>query len=149
MSQSDLSSLVPPMQEGPEPIPDTEDIFKQLSETSFEIDNFLNEFNTSEIKVKHLYYQTVLFIILFYYFSKKKTITIYQIQIMSILHIVQLVTKRGRKLLLKCVLSSSQSPLQIHCWRRNWRNLVGRCSNNSYQVRHRVIDHSWRHLYLK
>lgn len=42
------------MQEGPEPIPDTEDIFKQLSETSFEIDNFLNEFNTSEIKVKRL-----------------------------------------------------------------------------------------------
>lgn len=51
LSQSDLSSLVPPMQEGPEPMPDTEDIFKQLSETSFEIDNFLNEFNTSEIKV--------------------------------------------------------------------------------------------------
>lgn len=55
LSQSDLSSLVPPIQEGPEPMPDTEDIFKQLSETSFEIDNFLNEFNTSEIKVSSVW----------------------------------------------------------------------------------------------
>lgn len=39
------------MHEEPEQIADTEDIFKQLSETTFEIDNFLNEFNTSEIKV--------------------------------------------------------------------------------------------------
>lgn len=51
LSQSDLSSLVPPMNEEPGQIPDTEDIFKQLSETNFEIDNFLNEFNTNDIKV--------------------------------------------------------------------------------------------------
>lgn len=57
LSQSDLSSLVPAMQEGPEPMPDTEDIFKQLSETTFEIDNFLNEFNTSEIKVSNSWYK--------------------------------------------------------------------------------------------
>lgn len=51
LSQSDLSSLVPAMHEEPGQIADTEDIFKQLSETTFEIDNFLNEFNASDIKV--------------------------------------------------------------------------------------------------
>lgn len=51
LSQSDLSSLVPPINEEQGQIADTEDIFKQLSETTFEIDNFLNEFNTTEIKV--------------------------------------------------------------------------------------------------
>lgn len=39
------------MNEEPGQIPDTEDIFKQLSETNFEIDNFLSEFNTNDIKV--------------------------------------------------------------------------------------------------
>lgn len=52
LSQSDLSSLVPGLQEEAEPIGDTEDIFKQLNDSSFELDNLLNEFNNQEIKVK-------------------------------------------------------------------------------------------------
>lgn len=51
LSQSDLSSLVPGLQEEPEQMGDTEDIFKQLNDPSFELDNLLNEFNTQEIKV--------------------------------------------------------------------------------------------------
>lgn len=51
LSQSDLSSLVPGLQEEPEPMGDTEDIFKQLNDPSFELDNLLNEFNNQEIKV--------------------------------------------------------------------------------------------------
>ncbi|XP_049820037.1 ecdysone-induced protein 74EF [Aethina tumida] len=44
LSQSDLSSLVPPMQEGP--INDTEDIFKHLSDTTnIDIENILSEFS--------------------------------------------------------------------------------------------------------
>ncbi|KAK9700764.1 hypothetical protein QE152_g31063 [Popillia japonica] len=44
LSQSDLSSLVPSLQEEPEQMGDTEDIFKQLS-VPFELDNFLDEIN--------------------------------------------------------------------------------------------------------
>jgi hypothetical protein len=51
LSQSDLSSLVPPLPEAN--IADNEDIFKHLSDTtSIEIDTLLNEFNsTPYIKV--------------------------------------------------------------------------------------------------
>lgn len=51
LSQSDLSSLVPGLQEEPEQMGDTEDIFKQLNDPSFELDNLLNEFNNQDIKV--------------------------------------------------------------------------------------------------
>ncbi|GJQ74591.1 Eip74EF [Trypoxylus dichotomus] len=44
LTQSDLSSLVPSLQEEPEQMGDTEDIFKQLS-VPFELDNFLDEIN--------------------------------------------------------------------------------------------------------
>lgn len=50
LSQSDLSSLVPGLQEEPEQIGDTEDIFKQLNDP-FELENLLNEFNNQDIKV--------------------------------------------------------------------------------------------------
>lgn len=53
LSQSDLSSLVPGLQEEPEQMGDTEDIFKQLNDPSFELDNLLNEFNTQDIKVRN------------------------------------------------------------------------------------------------
>lgn len=51
LSQSDLSSLVPPMSEGQ--MPDPEDIFKHLSDTTaIEIENILSEFSqTPYIKV--------------------------------------------------------------------------------------------------
>jgi hypothetical protein len=46
LSQSDLSSLVPPLPEAN--IADNEDIFKHLSDTtSIEIDTLLNEFNST------------------------------------------------------------------------------------------------------
>ncbi|XP_060526075.1 ecdysone-induced protein 74EF isoform X1 [Cylas formicarius] len=47
LSQSDLSTLVPPMgAEGP--MPDTDDIFKHLSDTTaIEIENILSEFNST------------------------------------------------------------------------------------------------------
>ncbi|KAJ8932976.1 hypothetical protein NQ314_014308 [Rhamnusium bicolor] len=50
LSQSDLSSLVPPMPEGP--MSDTDDIFKHLSDTTaIEIENILSEFSqTTYIK---------------------------------------------------------------------------------------------------
>ncbi|XP_017768843.1 PREDICTED: ecdysone-induced protein 74EF-like [Nicrophorus vespilloides] len=51
LSQSDLSSLVPAIQEEQGGhMPDTEDIFKHLTDPSFELDNLLNEFNSHEIK---------------------------------------------------------------------------------------------------
>lgn len=52
LSQSDLSSLVPPMPEGQ--MPDTDDIFKHLSDTTaIEIENILSEFSqTTYIKVR-------------------------------------------------------------------------------------------------
>lgn len=49
LSQSDLTSLVPSLQEEPEQMGD-EDLFKQLNDPSFEIENLLNEFNSTEIK---------------------------------------------------------------------------------------------------
>lgn len=56
ISQSDLSSLVPPLQEGN--IGDNEDILQHLSDsTSFEIDTFLSEFNPApfiKVRIKYL-----------------------------------------------------------------------------------------------
>lgn len=52
LSQSDLTSLVPGLSEEPEHMPDTEDIFKQLGDTNFELDHLFTEFNASDIKVK-------------------------------------------------------------------------------------------------
>lgn len=51
LSQSDLSSLVPPMAEGP--MNDSEDIFKHLADTTaIEIESILSEFSqTPYIKV--------------------------------------------------------------------------------------------------
>lgn len=49
LSQSDLSSLVPSLQEEPEQMADTDDIFKQLN-VPFELDNFLDEIN-NQVKV--------------------------------------------------------------------------------------------------
>lgn len=52
LSQSDLTSLgLQPEQEEDNHMGDTDDIFKQLGETSFELDNFFTEFNATEIKV--------------------------------------------------------------------------------------------------
>jgi E74-like factor 1/2/4 len=50
LSQSDLSSLVPPMPEEQTHMGDNDDIFKHLTDPSFELDNLLNEFNTHDIK---------------------------------------------------------------------------------------------------
>ncbi|XP_031333850.1 ecdysone-induced protein 74EF-like [Photinus pyralis] len=50
LSQSDLTSLVPGLSDEQEHIPDTEDIFKQLGDTNFELDHLFTEFNPGDIK---------------------------------------------------------------------------------------------------
>lgn len=51
LSQSDLTSLVPGLSEEQEQMPDTDDIFKQLGDTNFELDHLFTEFNPNDIKV--------------------------------------------------------------------------------------------------
>ncbi|KAF5300131.1 hypothetical protein FQR65_LT09222 [Abscondita terminalis] len=50
LSQSDLTSLVPGLSDEHEHMPDTEDIFKQLGDTNFELDHLFTEFNPGDIK---------------------------------------------------------------------------------------------------
>lgn len=55
LTQSDLTSLVGGLQPEPEEdnqMGDTDDIFKQLGESAFELDHFFSDFNATEIKVR-------------------------------------------------------------------------------------------------
>ncbi|KAI4458370.1 ets [Holotrichia oblita] len=68
LTQSDLSSLVPSLQEEPEQMGDTEDIFKQLS-VPFELDNFLDEINN---QVKNKLFYLISITILQYLFQQEE-----------------------------------------------------------------------------
>ncbi|KAF5272902.1 hypothetical protein FQA39_LY07668 [Lamprigera yunnana] len=50
LTQSDLTSLVPGLADEHEHMPDTDDIFKQLGDSNFELDHLFTEFNPSDIK---------------------------------------------------------------------------------------------------